>query len=197
MSKQFLDEIHKVLIGKKLTLDASKPKFQIKSHMQKSQFLGRFTPNFAWQIPFLDAEIHHLSQLRPQGPLAAPRHFSTAAARHKGGRRRCTGGVSVGQTCPAAGTEKPGKGIQSGGWLYVFFGWRVFFLRGCCGILRVQWVVFGSSVFMMFMHVYIYIHTHIHKLNLDQSFLGLPNFDPGGYDTIYETQEEVWWKLRL
>ena len=129
MSKQFLDEIHQVLIGKKLTLDASKPKFQIKSHMQKSQFLGRFMPNFAWQIPFLDAEIHHLSQLRPQGPLAAPRHFSTAAARHKGGRRRCTGGVSVGQTCSAAGTEKPGKGIQSGGWLYFFLDDVVFFAR--------------------------------------------------------------------
>ena len=31
-----------------------------------------------------------------------------------------------------------------------------------------------------------YIYIYIHKLNLDQSFLELPNFDPGGYDTIYE-----------
>lgn len=61
---------------------------------------------------------------------------------------------------------------------------RCFFWMTCFFFLKAVVVVFCG--FNEWSLVAQFLHIHTHKLNLDQSFLGLPNFDPGGYDTIYE-----------
>ena len=103
---------------------------------------------------------------------------------------------------PSRWDRKTGEGNPVRGMALFFFGWRGFF----CAVVVVfwgfnEWSLVAQFLWCLCMCIYIYIiiyiYIHIHKLNLDQSFLGLPNFDPGGYDTIYETQEELWWNLRL